>query len=112
MCESLIAVRFQANQTELWLRRAIDFRQSAAAAAVTFLDVAYTDLVADPVAALSRVYAAAGLELPADPAAMVERYEHDQPRHARGVHRYTAAQFGLDERGLRERFAFLEGAWG
>jgi LPS sulfotransferase NodH len=81
-------------------RRFSRFRQSAAAAAVTFLDVAYTDLVADPIAALSRMYAAAGLELPADPAAMVERYEDDQPRHARGVHRYTAAQFGLDERGL------------
>ena len=29
-----------------------------------------------------------------------------------GVHRYTAAQFGLDERGFRGALRALEGAWG
>ena len=46
---------------------------------------------------------------PTDPAAFVAAYNDARPRHAHGTHRYTAADFGLDERELRERFAFLDG---
>ena len=63
----------------------------------------------DPAAAIAAVYAAADLDPPADPAAFVAAYDDAHPRHAHGTHRYTAADFGLDERELRERFAFLDG---
>ena len=39
--------------------------------------------------------------------ALVAAFHRDQPRHGHGAHRYTAADFGLDEGALRERFAFL-----
>ncbi|HEU5152064.1 MAG TPA: sulfotransferase [Iamia sp.] len=99
--------RFQADQTELWLRRAHAFRSDPASTGATFVDLAYEDLVADPGAALAVVCAAAGLDPPADPDALVAAFHRDQPRHGHGTHRYTAADFGLDEGELRERFAFL-----
>lgn len=99
--------RFQADQTERWMRRAWAFRTTAAARRARFVDLDYDQLVADPVAAITQVYAAAGLDPPEDPAAFVERYQRNHPRHAHGAHRYRAASFGLDEGELRERFSFL-----
>lgn len=100
--------RFQADTTELWLRRAVTFREAPAAAAATWVDVAYPDLVAAPTAVLDRIWAAADLDPVADPGAFVEAHHAAQPRHAHGAHRYSAADFGLDAQDLRERFAFYE----
>jgi hypothetical protein len=105
---------FQADQSELWFRRAVEVRVGGAAAAAagatsaTFVDLSYRDLVTDPVAAITAVYAAADLDPPDDPDAFVAAYHDAHPRHTHGPHRYTAADFGLDEQELRERFAFLE----
>jgi len=101
--------RFQADQTEDWFRRAAAYRTDPASAAATFVDLRYEDLVRDPAAAIAAVYAAADLDPPADPAAFVAAYHDAHPRRAHGTHHYTAADFGLDERELRERFAFLDG---
>lgn len=100
--------RFQADQTEQWMRRAQAFRRSDAAGDVTIVDLHYTDLVADPGAAIARVCVAAGLAPPADTAAFVDAYNHRFPRHAHGAHRYSAADFGLDEHEIRQRFASLD----
>jgi len=100
--------RFQADQTELWFRRAAAFRASPAGRAATVVDVDYEHLVADPAEVVTAVYAAADLEVPGDPQAFVDAYKDRNPRHAHGSHRYTAASFGLDEHELRERFSFLD----
>ena len=102
--------RFQADQTERWLRRALSYRTSAGPKAVTFFDLAYDDLVRDPATAVGAVYEAAGIDPPLDLGAFVAAYDASQPRYAHGGHHYSAAAFGLDEGELRERFAFLE-AW-
>ncbi|GAA2720088.1 sulfotransferase [Actinocorallia aurantiaca] len=98
--------RFQTGQTELWLRRALAFRDSPSAESVTVLDVRYEDLVSSTSSVLKQIYAAAGLAAPSDPDGMVARYHATRPRQAKGTHRYTPAEFGLDENELRERFAF------
>lgn len=100
--------RCQADQTELWFRRAAAFRADQASKVASFVDLRYEDLVRDPAAAMGAVYAAADLALPPDPAGFVAAYHAAHPRHAHGPHRYTAADFGLDEHELRERFAFLD----
>lgn len=100
--------RAQADQTELWFRRAAAYRRDPAPKGATFVDLRYEDLVRDPVAAITAVYAAADLEPPADPVAFVAAHRAAQPRHAHGMHRYTASDFGLDEGELRERFASIE----
>ncbi|WP_198652916.1 sulfotransferase family protein [Actinocorallia populi] len=98
--------RFQTDQTELWLRRASAFRDSAAASSVEIVDVRYRDLVSTTASVLKRIYTAAGIEPPGDPEGMIADYHATRPRHGRGVHRYTPAQFGLDENELRRRWAF------
>lgn len=101
--------RFQADQTELWLRRALRFRSEPASSGATFVDLDYRHLVADPAAAASAVYAAADLAPPDDLDGFIASYHEAHPRHAHGAHRYTAADFGLDDGELRDRFAFLDG---
>ncbi|HYD10467.1 MAG TPA: sulfotransferase, partial [Acidimicrobiales bacterium] len=100
--------RFQADQTELWFRRADAYRDDPHSAGATFVDLAYSELVASPVAAVTRVYEAAGMEPPPDPKAFVDAYDEQSPRHEHGPHRYTPEDFGLDAGELRERFAFLD----
>ncbi|OBJ68015.1 sulfotransferase [Mycobacterium sp. 1274756.6] len=97
--------RFQTEQTELWLRRAVEFRDSPSADTVTCLDISYTDLVADPGSTLRRVYAAAELD-PPDTAAMIEHHHRTQPRHGKGTHHYQPEDFGIDADTVRERMAF------
>ncbi|MBP3082637.1 sulfotransferase family protein [Mycolicibacterium fortuitum] len=95
--------RFQTEQTELWLRRAVAARASAST--VTWLDLQYTDLVADPEATVRRIYAAAQME-PPDLAGMLAEQHRAQPRHGKGRHSYQPEQFGIDPDELRERMGF------
>jgi len=104
--------RFQAEQTALWLDRALAFREGDAAGDARFVDVGYRALVADPIGTARRIYAAAGIDLPPDVVAGFERHRADDRQHGRGRHRYDAAQFGLDAGALRERFARYEQRFG
>lgn len=101
--------RFQTEQTELWLRRAIAAR--AEASTVTWLDIQYTDLVADPEATVRRIYAAAQIE-PPDIAGMLSEHHRAQPRDGKGRHRYRPEEFGIDPDELRERMSFYTDALG
>ncbi|MGV0811030.1 sulfotransferase [Mycolicibacterium boenickei] len=95
--------RFQADQTELWLRRAVAARASASP--VTWLDIQYNDLVTVPEATLRRIYAAVQME-PPDVAGMLAAHHRAQPRDGKGKHRYRPEEFGLDPGELRERMRF------
>lgn len=100
--------RFQADQTELWLRRAIAYQDDPAPKNATIIDLAYSELVASPTKVISLIYEAVGLEPPADADAFVEAYNQAQPRHAHGKHSYVPEDFGLDPDAIRERFAFAD----
>jgi hypothetical protein len=99
--------RFQTDQTARWLDRALAFRSSPQADLVSLLDVRYEDLVADPAGTLRRIFAAADID-PPDVDAMVRRYDAEQPRHAKGAHRYRPEDFGIDPATVRERMATYE----
>ncbi|MFE0750973.1 sulfotransferase [Gordonia sp. NPDC058843] len=101
--------RFQIEQSELWFRRALDFRSSPAAASATILDLDYRDLVAQPERTIGRVYAAADID-PPDVASLLAEHDAAQPRHGKGRHRYTPEEFGIDPDALRERMAFYTDA--
>ncbi len=62
--------------------------------------------LADPVAAIGRVYRAAGVG-PPDLTDLVAAYTRRYPRDAGGRHRYTPQQFGIDPEAIRSRFSFL-----
>lgn len=99
--------RFQTDQTELWLRRAWDFRSSPEAERAKLVDVAYSDLVSSTAAVLERIYEAAEMEPPGDTGRFVAAYHEARPRHEHGRHDYSPEDFGLDRREIAERFAFF-----
>lgn len=69
------------------------------------MDVAYTELVASPTAAVERIYAHLGWPLAASARAAMQAYLAANPRHADGVHRYSLRAFGLDAKREAERYA-------
>ena len=69
-----------------------------------FHDVAYADLLADPMKEIRRIYDFLALPLtPATEAAM-QRWLAANPQNKRGVHRYRLEDFGLDRGQLARRF--------
>ena len=82
--------------------RAISLRDRSASHA--FLDVAYADLLADPLKETRRIYDFLGMSvLPATEASM-QRWIAANPQNKRGVHRYRLEDFGLDRAQLERRF--------
>jgi hypothetical protein len=84
--------------------RALAARSSIAADQVT--DIRFSDAVADPLGVAATVLAAVGLESTDESvAAMSAWLEQDRKRESLPVHRYSAADFGLADEQIRERFA-------
>jgi hypothetical protein len=84
--------------------RALEARAHIPAGQIT--DVSFTDAVADPVGTAGRVLDAIGLELTDDAVVAMEAWiERDRRRDTLPAHRYDAADFGLSEQQIRERFA-------
>lgn len=98
--------RRQADQSELWFRRATEFRSSRERDDVTLIDVDYRELIDDTAGVLEKVYAAADMTAPGLDE-FIAKYHAVHPRNANGTHRYSPEDFGLDADELRERFAFL-----
>ena len=64
-------------------------------------DVRFTDLMADPVAAVGSAYAAVGREITPEHGRAITGYLAAKPRGKHGVHRYDAADWGFDVGQLR-----------
>ena len=103
-----------AEATARWaegIRRALAERDSGAVPAERFLDVMYTDLVRDPLAAVRRVYRYYDLPFTDAVEGRMRRFLAENPKDKHGAHLYTLEQFGLDRdvelaryRSYRERF--------
>jgi hypothetical protein len=92
------------RETEKWaraIRRAEPVRRAHAG---QVLDVVHTDLHADPMGTVERIYAFAGLELSDDVRAAMAVRIADKPELAHGPHKYTLVDFGLTADAVRERF--------
>ena len=99
------AKQIGAWQIELYasmLEKAMDVRAKADPA--QFFDLDFRELVADPVAAIGRMYAHFGTDLSADAERRMRAWHEENPQHKHGGHKYTLAQFGLVEGEIRERF--------
>jgi hypothetical protein len=68
------------------------------------LDVQYEDLVREPLRELRRVHDFAGLEWSPAAEERAKRWMAENPQHKYGTHRYSLADFGLDEEELAARF--------
>jgi hypothetical protein len=92
---------------ELWaeaLERALDFRRRAGEA--RFADLHFHEQNADPVGAVERAYARLGLPFTPAARANFQAWAGAHRRGQHGEHRYRLADWGLDERAVRERYAF------
>jgi hypothetical protein len=69
------------------------------------LDLSYEDLVADPMAAVERLYQHFEMELRSMAAERMRALLRAHPQHEHGVHEYSPGQFGLTAADLRRDFA-------
>lgn len=70
-----------------------------------FIDVHYTDLVADPMKEIRRIYDFLELPLEAEATEAMAAWRVENPQNKHGVHRYRSLDFGLDPAQLRRDFA-------
>jgi len=70
-----------------------------------FLDIAYADIVADPVATVERIYRHFELDLSDEAEDRMRQFLARNPKDKHGRHRYTLEQFGLNRAAESERFA-------
>jgi hypothetical protein len=70
-----------------------------------FYDFSFRELIADPVAAIERMYAYFGIEASAEGSARMRAWITANPQGKHGGHKYTLELFGLAEGEIRARFA-------
>lgn len=70
-----------------------------------FIDVFFDDFMADPVAVVKSIYAQCGDELDAAQESAMRNWMRDNPQAKHGGHSYSAEEFGLSERGIRDTFS-------
>jgi len=115
-CSMVNAVRMQPRgpQPEAigrFILRRLASRSAAAIAArdvpttAQVQDVHYLDLLHDPLGTMERIYAGFGLQLMPETRERMAAWLRDNPQHKRGVHRYAAADYGLDPAEVRRTFA-------
>lgn len=91
---------------ETALRQMLAVRETRPASG--FIDVAYPDLVADPVAEASRVIESLGVAVGEGDRRVLSEWLAANGREARPPHAYAPEDFGLSQAALDERFAFYE----
>ena len=90
----------------------IDARAGGELPEEQFVDIRYADLMVDPVAAIRSVYDGLGVDCPRSLAADVTDHLSARPKGARGTHRYSLTDTGLDPARERERFRRYQAQYG
>lgn len=88
---------------EEMLRRSVDYRERNGWSSI--YDLHYADLMADPMAAISKVYQHFNEPLSAAAENAMQRYIHDNPKGKYGRHDYSLEEYGLTEKEINNRFA-------
>lgn len=88
----------------LGTERVIRARRTPAGAASRILDVAYGDVLGDPIGTVRRIYAHFGWSLSERAHAAMVRFLAANPKNKHGEHRYALADFGIDRADVTARF--------
>ena len=73
-----------------------DLRKAGALPNEQIIDSHFADLMQDAVAAIRKIYDAAGLDWPDGHAERITGYLRDKPKGKHGAHAYTLEEYGLD----------------
>ena len=95
--------RHALRRSALAMGRALEAREAAGNG--DFVDVSYSELVADPLGTVRGLYGRLGQALDDGPAAAMAGWVADNPQHKHGRHDYTLEQFGLSPAEVADRFA-------
>jgi len=71
-----------------------------------YTDVAYLDLVRNPMGVVGQIYARLGEQLSPEAEAKMERFLAENPQGKWGRHKYSLADFGLQPEAIDEQFRF------
>jgi hypothetical protein len=71
-----------------------------------YTDIAYLDLVRNPMGVVRRIYARLGEHLSPEAEAKMERFLAENPQGKKGRHSYSLADFGLRREAIDEQFRF------
>ncbi|APA89622.1 sulfotransferase (plasmid) [Paraburkholderia sprentiae WSM5005] len=108
ICESEQVDRHEIGRRELdnWAR-ASEAAMAARACLPNkqFLDIRQTDLHADPIGTMRRIYGHFGFTLTAETEEAMRRRVKYSPERAYGAHQYAQDEFGLAPAAIRERFS-------
>ena len=77
-----------------------------------FLDVRFSDFLADPMAVVESIYGAFELPMTDDARSRMDAFVHDNPKGKHGDHVYTPEEFGVDPATVREEFRGYMGRFG
>jgi len=69
-----------------------------------FVDLAFSDVMRDPIGAVERLYEQLGRTLSDEARSTMTRFLADNPKNKHGRHNYGLEDFGLDEVAARSRF--------
>ena len=86
-------------------RRALAARERLPGSRERFVDVWYREALADPLSSIERIYDAFGFELTRETQRRMERRMAAAARDKAPAHVYSARQFGLTEKQIRDTFA-------
>ncbi len=93
-------------QLELWSRRLIDgIAVRAECDSERFFDLHFAEVQSDPIGAVRRMYDHFGMQWSDAGEQAMRVWRADNPPGKYGTHRYSAADYGLDDRAMREAFA-------
>jgi len=86
------------------LERSIDVRDSGRLAPERFYDMHFSDLLADPMGVVERIYDHFELPLSGEAADAMRAFIADNPQGKHGAHRYSPEAYGLDPEREWQRF--------
>jgi hypothetical protein len=89
----------------MMLRSIVEQRRDGTLPAEQIADFHYLDFLRDPVAAIKGAYDQLGMHFAAELPERIRAYLDARPQDKHGVHKYSAADFGLDVDQIRKDFA-------
>jgi hypothetical protein len=100
------------RRMELWARRLEHTMEVRKGREDRFFDLNFREVLSDPVAAVRRVYDHFGLELAGEGESRLGEWRQENPHGKYGLHTYKAADYGLDDVVMHDRYAAYMQAFG